>query len=319
MDNIIFNENNKMLTQQNSFYVTLPSNGSVRTFPLNKANSYKNHLAQELRLDGDWEVGLAEFHYPQTTKSISKVAKFQFAVLRTDELGTIKALADHPGSFKIPSQYGRDDMEINYPETDRGAILSVDLIKIELPIAKYTSPNLMAELLTKQIDAQVKDLKEVPSVLWGKVVSIDYNAPRNKFIFHPVYRFVEIFYYGFDEFSRVIGLDSITNMFINIRLYKNFECQNSPELNIVNTLFVYSDIIDNDIVGDELVPLLRSINVSGEPGAIIHEAFHRIYYKRVNRSNIQTIEIQVNSEKGAEVKFESGSVIAVLHFRKSIG
>ena len=47
-----------------SFYVTLPSNGSMTVFPDNKITEYKNKLPKPLHLDGEWEVGLVECTYP---------------------------------------------------------------------------------------------------------------------------------------------------------------------------------------------------------------------------------------------------------------
>ena len=47
-----------------SFYVTLPSNGSMNVFPGNTVTEYKNKLPRPLHLDGEWEVGLIECTYP---------------------------------------------------------------------------------------------------------------------------------------------------------------------------------------------------------------------------------------------------------------
>ena len=47
-----------------SFYVTLPSNGSMNVFPDNTVTEYKNKLPRPLHLDGEWEVGLVECTYP---------------------------------------------------------------------------------------------------------------------------------------------------------------------------------------------------------------------------------------------------------------
>ena len=49
-----------------SFYVTLPSNGSMNVHPDNTVTEFRNRLPRPLHLDGDWEVGLANFSYPKT-------------------------------------------------------------------------------------------------------------------------------------------------------------------------------------------------------------------------------------------------------------
>ena len=49
-----------------SFYVTLPSNGSMNVFSDNTVTEYKNKLPRPLHLEGEWEVGLIECTYPYT-------------------------------------------------------------------------------------------------------------------------------------------------------------------------------------------------------------------------------------------------------------
>ena len=97
-----------MLNQQFDFYVSLPSNSSQPFFPENKASSYKTKLAREIRLEGQWEVGLTEISYPQTMKSNTSIAKMQIGVFRTDDSGNIKEQPiirnSKPNLFKIPHQ-----------------------------------------------------------------------------------------------------------------------------------------------------------------------------------------------------------------------
>ena len=52
-----------MLSSGDSFYLTLPSNASTPTFHENNGGHYKTLLANEIRLDNEWEVGLSEIIY----------------------------------------------------------------------------------------------------------------------------------------------------------------------------------------------------------------------------------------------------------------
>lgn len=48
-----------------SFYVVLPSNASLNTFPNNKIHTFKTKIASELPCDkGEWTVGLTEISFP---------------------------------------------------------------------------------------------------------------------------------------------------------------------------------------------------------------------------------------------------------------
>jgi hypothetical protein len=95
------------------------------------------------------------------------------------------------------------------------------------------------------------------------------------------------------------------------------KCPKPAIMSMISSFYIYSDIIDTENVGDAVVPLLRSICAKGSNGEIVNEKFERLYYKRVNRNSIQSIEIQINTPSGDRMKFEYGSVICVLQFRRA--
>ena len=51
---------------ESEFYVTLPSNSSMRYFPDSKTSDFVTKLLRTLQLDGEWEEGLVEIDYPHT-------------------------------------------------------------------------------------------------------------------------------------------------------------------------------------------------------------------------------------------------------------
>ncbi len=53
-----------------SFYVTLPSNGSMNIYPENTITGYKNRLIRSLQLNGEWEVGVSSMSYPRSWSQI---------------------------------------------------------------------------------------------------------------------------------------------------------------------------------------------------------------------------------------------------------
>lgn len=54
---------------KDQFYITLPSNSSMQFFPENRTCCYITQLPRSIQLTGEWEVGLAEIHYPLTFAS----------------------------------------------------------------------------------------------------------------------------------------------------------------------------------------------------------------------------------------------------------
>ncbi|KAI8503792.1 hypothetical protein Bbelb_187630 [Branchiostoma belcheri] len=58
------------LVMANSFYVTLPSDGSMDIFPENTVTNYRTKLAHPIELSGEWEVGLVEIQYPHSWRNV---------------------------------------------------------------------------------------------------------------------------------------------------------------------------------------------------------------------------------------------------------
>jgi len=57
----------------NHFYVTLPSDNSMNFYPSNTVAHFTSRLPHRIRLDGDYEVGLAEFIYPYSWFNFSNI------------------------------------------------------------------------------------------------------------------------------------------------------------------------------------------------------------------------------------------------------
>ena len=148
-------------------------------------------------------------------------------------------------------------------------------------------------------------------------MDFQYDVSNNRYCSKNITANLEVVYYKQDEAARILGLPNITTPFSARMVSDKFEFPNAPSLNLVKTLYVYSDVIDCDLVGDSLVPMLRTVDVSGEHGEIVQRSFDRPYFKRLIKNTITDIEIQLNSETGADVKFESGNTMCILNFRKS--
>lgn len=81
-------------------------------------------------------------------------------------------------------------------------------------------------------------------------------------------------------------------------------------------LLLYTDIVEAQIVGDVLAPLLRVVNITGKDGEVITAQYDRPHYLPVSRKNIETIEIVIRSHTGELTPFERGRSYVKLHFRQ---
>ncbi len=80
-------------------------------------------------------------------------------------------------------------------------------------------------------------------------------------------------------------------------------------------MFIYTNVVAPQIVGDVQAPLLRVVNIKGQDGEIISSKYDRPYYLPVSQKEFQAIEIEIKAITGERVPFERGKVIVVLHFR----
>jgi len=90
-----------------------------------------------------------------------------------------------------------------------------------------------------------------------------------------------------------------------------------PKANKLSSIYVYSDIIDHQFVGDSFAPLLRTISVpnSLRYGDNINHNNIQPHYVPVCKANFDNIEIDLRSDTGEPIQFASGKVIVKLHFR----
>lgn len=86
-----------------------------------------------------------------------------------------------------------------------------------------------------------------------------------------------------------------------------------------NTLYIYTDIVEHQIVGDAYVPLLRCIPVRGETGDCVNNIYDKPHYIPVNKHHIDTITIEIKTDQNKNVSFRFGKVIVKLHFRPRKG
>jgi hypothetical protein len=86
----------------------------------------------------------------------------------------------------------------------------------------------------------------------------------------------------------------------------------------IKQLYVYSPIVEQSIVGNEKAPLLRVINVIGEPGQVQEAIYSSEYHYRLQNKRISEITIEIRSSTGKLVKFAWGNTLVTLHFKRSL-
>ncbi len=246
-----------------SFYITLRSNGSTDTYPLNNGGDFTNGLNKPLNLSNDWEVGLAEIIYTNTANYIAP-SKIYLKLRGTDEnndLATVQMIVLIPGSY-------------------------------------YTS----VEALLKIINDQLK-----------QTFRLRLRYQRGKITFGPM-RMGEKVHFS-EHVQDILGIR-------NFRKIKHkddglqilLEGTESPR-DKIGTLYVYSDLIKYNQVGDIQAPLMRTVAVRGKPDETTNVEFKNILYFPPNVLKPNKITISVRDSFGKKV-ISKADVSLVLHFKR---
>ncbi len=117
---------------------------------------------------------------------------------------------------------------------------------------------------------------------------------------------------GYRELAMLKDILKEKEVFIN-----NYE-SNSHIIWFQNSepLYIYSNIVHPEIVGDIVTNLLTRIQPQGKYGDILEKTFSPVQYKKLAFSNIKEIDIEITSEVGKLTQFMYGDIFLTLHFRR---
>ena len=68
-------------------------------------------------------------------------------------------------------------------------------------------------------------------------------------------------------------------------------------------MWIYTDIVDAQFVGDVKVSLLRIVNTQGNYGDNVNASFHYMQYVPIKVKSFETIEINIKDDKNENVSF----------------
>lgn len=246
-----------------SFYVTLPSDSSLKYFPDNKTSHFVSRLLSPIDLKGEWEVGLTEFIYPHMWTNVLE-GRNEYRYDLGD--GVFKRI-------KIPSGYYESAVDIiksiNYQNFQDK--ISFSFNKHTRKVKINLKPSARVELLP--------GLAECLGFEPGEIVNDEYPTRESP--------------------------------------SKTFESPFTADPNFdFKLLYIYNDLVDPQIVGDTIAPLLRVTTVKGRDAEMQHEMFDRPHYIPVCRKNFQMVETVIRTHTGRLVSFDRGNLIVKLHFRQ---
>ena len=271
---------------QDQFYLTIPSN---TPFPNNTTSSFRVKLPKRIELNGEWEVGLAEIQYPLSWNNVNA------------------------------SRNGDEDLENIFKVYLQPGIAENNTIYVSIPPSYYNNINELIMGVSKSLEKiEIKKNKlynnakdEYYTLASCITITYAYLSKRveiqlNKHVVKGLVLGTHLQYlFGFDG-----GWLTLLESSENIAKYP-------PDLSAgINTLYIYFDIIQPQIVGNILAPLLRTVAVKkGEYGDTVDKIYFSPHYLPLRSRNFDSIEIQIKNDTDQLIPFKFGKAILKIHFK----
>jgi hypothetical protein len=304
-----------------SFHVTLPSNSNLNLCPDNKPTDYTVVLGRPLDLQGDWEVKLNSIVIPHNWKTAQFDAAVHYAYL-----------SDVPSGTSVG-----ESLKVDYDATSTDSLQS---FSINAQASGWSSfkPKTGRLLYTHSYAESTKSLGEdvaskLNTALGVKdVVKFTYDMETQAGVFNvPNGSVLLLYIHNSSKLAEYLGCSfvaanvslssvdaselSVPNFFLLTKTGKVFPAR----FKSIDQIYVYSDVIKNQIVGNVEAPLLATFAMPRL--AFGEKHFHEFLVERyvpVASQNIHRIRVRLATGKGKAIPFAtwSSEVAVELHFRR---
>jgi len=261
-----------------NLYLTLPSN--TTDFPSNTTAEFRVRLPNPLELDGEWEMALVEIQYPYSWNNLNG--------------------GDSP-------RMGGNWILINMHRKNK---YFQGMIDIGVPPGAYAN----IEELLDAIEQAIQDWKTPEGVSFlHRQVKLSYNKLRKRVTLKVDNRAIKGVILG-TTLQYMLGFGGsqllVFSAATNIAKYP-------PDITSgLHALFVYCNLVQPQIVGNALAPLLRTTPVEGVYGQSIDKVFLDPHYIPLRNKSFDTVEIAIKDDTDTPVGFQFGKTIIKLHLRR---
>ena len=301
------------------FYLVLPSNVDQ---PGNATNQFRVRLPDPIELNGKWEVALVEMMYPHSWPNVRGVEMLTPAkTLREfiDQMNLEKKIIKDADNVFAFHQFKHSPMDIIYEQ-----------LAVVLPCGYFATPEELIKALEEGIKNREKVLKETLKYQ-AKNWFEEENADR-KIKKHGELQYLIKFHYN--NFSKRMEIQLNTGIVTGVKFSEKLEYMLGLERNTViydqhttgkyqmdlsggfYSLYVYSDLVEAQVIGNVKAQLLRVVPIEGNFGEFVSKTFYSPHYVPVLKKTIDSVEINIKDDTNRLVPFEFGKCVLKLHFRK---
>jgi hypothetical protein len=268
-------------------FITLPSNASTDVYASNSANSYVVKLPDRLEFGHGWLVGLVEIHFPLTFEVVDqrRSAGFRFRI-------PIPRTLFRPRPRMFPPPHPRPTPPLNttvppqvqFPRPSQRAPTNT-----QLPFSGGKSPGLPPNIGSEDGEEN------------GSSREIDYKL---------VIKDLEL----------IKTLKTLQTSLDNVNTNIGALLTSKEDGAAIDTgvLYVYSDIVQAQVVGDVKAPLLRIVKIPSikTHGLSAVATYDNPYYMPLGKREFNQIEIEIRDVAGNLAPFAYGTSIVTLHFKR---
>lgn len=259
------------------FYIVLPSNVQSEEFLNNSTSQYSTALPSHLQLGKDkWEVALVSITYPHTWYNVEPGDAY-IEIFRNGVKNRLR----------FPQGYYSGGNEL---------VLKLNEILTNNGVNGYFTYDSQSNKVTISLSEgeHIKLSKDFSALLGFSFREFNYPALGDATM----------------EDTPNLGL-------VFESLPKLFNAINCVDLNIkTHNMFVYTNIIKEILVGNNYMPLLRTVATHEKNrGTYISENYIVPYYLPLSSNYIKQITIDLRDDQGENIKFRGGKVTVMLHFR----
>ena len=238
-------------------FLTLPSNSSMNIFPENKVSDYTVHLPKEINLSRSWELGLLKILYPNSWYNVDTNKCYIFY-----RRGAVQFFTVLPAGYYQQPQY----------------VVRQILHKMKREFQAKNKALVSEGVMTKPIDF-LFDLTYNP-LTQRTTVSIHHKngAPtvEREGGMQP-----DVTVTFSEQLASLLGFQK--SWYPEIKEYIS---KNVANVDTVNAIYVYCDVIEPRTVGQTLAPLLAVLLVTRKSDAYVSKRYNKIQYHPVLKKNL---------------------------------
>ena len=312
------------------FYITLPSNGASEVYPRNRPTSYRTDLNLGRKLLSGWEVGLSQIQFTRNWNE--STPEFTFMAWVT-EFST-----GYPQGY--PKMYEKSQLERRLLNISAARVTATETVNGVTSVTKARS-----RMVTIPAYDQWKHVDELGWVVAEAIEKVLCESGTNLFTVRYVRNSDNTASFTVnergvpedsvkshlgissedDELFEILGIsprrESSRLANRKLRVYGFLEYLLIPRSSgfpSLETIFVYSDICEEQVIGSQKGQLLKLVPVTVKKGERQCNEYPRPSYVQVTPTSLPSIEISIHDRTGQQVQIwdENSFVTVVLHLRR---